>query len=171
MSEYRIEKVRRRVSVALSGGGTLVGDIFLQPSARYRSGPQDPAELFNEPESFFPLATNGDELILIAKDHVKTVQFDDAEVDTFVDGVTDGRSDRRQAVRSDSAGVATGVVVEVVLRDGSHVDGELRLEMRSDRTRLLDFLNGGQQRFLTLRSPGRVCLVNWRQIAQVRQRP
>lgn len=170
MSEYRIEKVRRRVSVAISGGGTLEGDIFLQPSARYRSGPQDPAELFNESESFVPLATDGDRLVLLAKDHVMTVQFDDLDADTFVDGGTPGGSDRRQTGRSDPGGIATGVSVEIVLSDGSLVDGELRLEMRSERTRLLDFLNGGHQRFLTLRSPARVCLVNWRQIAHVRQR-
>lgn len=151
MSEYRIEKVRRHVSVSLSGGGTLEGDIFLQPSARYRSGPQDPAELFNEPELFIPFAAEGDQLVLLAKDHLARVQFDDQDADTLVDGVM-------------------GVSVEIVLADGSHVDGELRLETRSDRSRLLDYLNGGHQRFLTLRSPTGVCLVNWRQIAQVRQR-
>jgi hypothetical protein len=171
MSEYRIEKVRRRVSVALSGGVELEGDIFLQPSARYRSGPQDPAELFNEPEAFIPLAIGADESVLLAKDHVTLVQYTDDEADTFIDGSTAGGADRRQAARDDSQGIATGMSVEVVLSDGSLVDGELRHEMRSDRSRLLDFLNGGHQRFLTLRSPAGVCLINWRQIAQMRQRP
>lgn len=151
MSEYRIEKVRRHVSVAVSGGGTLEGDIFLQPSARYRAGPQDPAELFNEPELFVPFVGEGDHLILLAKDRLIWVQFDDLDVDPPVDGAPDAS-------------------VEVLLADGSKVDGELRLDTRSDRSRLLDFLNGGRQRFLTLRSPAGVCLVNWSQIAQVRER-
>jgi hypothetical protein len=151
MSEYRIEKVRRHVSLALSGVGTLKGDIFLQPSARYRAGPQDPAELFNEPEAFIPFVTDADDLILLAKERVAWVQFDDEDSDTSPDGTP-------------------GTSVEVVLTDGSRLDGELRLDTRSDRSRLVDFMNGGHQRFLSLRSPAAICLVNWREIAQVRER-
>ncbi|MEP6494850.1 MAG: hypothetical protein ABJF01_19340 [bacterium] len=151
MSEYRIEKVRLRVAVAVTGGGTLKGDVFLQPSARYRTGPQEPAELFNEPESFVPLAMPDDQMILLAKDHVLRVEFEPQSADTEIDGAVD-------------------VSVEIVLNDGSSVAGELRYDPRIDGPRLLDFLNRHHERFLTLRCSAGVCLVNWRQIAQVRQR-
>jgi hypothetical protein len=151
-SDFRIEKVRRYVSVVVSGGGALEGDIFLQPSARYRSGPQAPEELLNEPEAFFPLATEGDQMTLVSKDHVTRVDYDGQPADTEDVGAID-------------------VAVEVVLADGTTVEGDLRLEPRADRPRLLDFLNRQHERFLTIRSPNHVCLVNWRLIAQVRQRP
>ena len=149
MSEYRIEKVRRRVVARLAGGATLEGDIFLQPWARYRTGPQDPAELLNEPEPFFPMSTAGDDMVMVAKDRVTQVQFEPDPANTETGGAAD-------------------VAVDVVFADGSRVSGELRLEARTDRARLLDFLNGDHQRFLTLRTSAAVCLVNRAQIAQVR---
>jgi hypothetical protein len=151
MSEYRIEKVRRRVAVSLVGGVVLEGDVFLQPTARYRMGPQDPAELFNEADPFLPLAMHGDHGVLIAKEHVTRVQFAVEEADTEI-------------------GEGSDEAVEIVFADGTRCSGRLRLETRADRARLLDFLNGGHQRFLTLRSSSLVCLVNRGQIAQVLDR-
>jgi len=151
MSEFRIEKVRRRVMITMAGGGTLQGDVFLQPSARYREGPQSPVELFAEPEPFVPVATSGDHLVLIAKDQVLRVQFERDAADTDVEGVEEA-------------------AVDVTFADGSLTSGYLRLETRADRPRLLDYLNSGQQQFLALRSPHGIILINRRQIAHLRQR-
>ena len=46
----------------------------------------------------------------------------------------------------------------------------LVIQTRANRARLIDFLNGDDQRFLTLRFAGGVCLVNRTQIVQVRRR-
>lgn len=151
MSEFRIEKIRRAVTLSLATGSELSGEIFLQPSARYRAGPQHPAELFNEPEPFVPVAV-GPDLLLIAKDHVRTVQFADDSADTDLEGVEEEAS------------------VDVVFSDGKTASGQLRLETRAERPRLLDFLNDDHQRFLTLRSEQGIILINRRRIAQVRQR-
>jgi hypothetical protein len=151
MSEYRIEKVRRSVTLVLAGGTTLVGDVFLQSTARYRPGPQEPDELFNEDEPFVPLATADDQLVLLAKDQVTMVQFSGGAADTPVGGVA-------------------GAAVDLVFADGTACSGELRMETRASRSRLLDFLNEEHQRFLTLRTSSCVCLVNRRHIAQVRHR-
>ncbi len=152
MSEFRIEKLRRRVAIDLVGGARLDGDVFLQQSARYRSGPQSPAELFNEPDPFVPIATSDADFVLVAKAQVLRVQFAPDAADT----------DDREV---------EGVAVEIVLADGSFANGELRLEMRAERPRLLDFLNADdRESFLTLRSAADVLLINRRQIAQVRQR-
>jgi hypothetical protein len=151
MSEYRIEKLRRPVTIVLAGGATLAGDVFLQPSARYRAGPQDPSELFNEDDQFIPLAGGGDELVLVAKDQIRTVQFGVDAADTSPQGVA-------------------GVTVDVVFADGSACSGDLRMETRASRSRLLDFLNEDTQQFLTLWSSSSVYLVNRRQVAQVRPR-
>lgn len=151
MSEYRIEKIRRSVTMRLAGGATLAGEVFVQPTARFRAGPQHPADLFNEPEPFVPIATVDDELVLVAKDQIAHVQFPGDGADTGVEGGSDA-------------------TVDVWLADGSSLSGVLRLETRADRSRVLDFLNDEQQRFLTLHTPFGTCLVNRRQITQVRQR-
>jgi hypothetical protein len=152
MSEYRIEKVRRAVVVVLSEGVTIGGDVFLQSTARYRAGPQEPDELFNEPESFVPLAMPDGQLVLLAKDQIIMVQYASDGADTHVTGVA-------------------GTAVDIVFADGTGCSGELRMETRASRSRLLDFLNEGHPRFLAVQAPDRMCLVNCRQIAQVRQRP
>ncbi len=151
MSEYRIEKVRRGVTVVLAGGAKLTGDVFLQPAARYHTGTQELDELFNEEEPFIPLATADNQLVILAKDQIATVQFSGAAADTPIGGMA-------------------GAAVDVVLADGAVCSGELRIETRASRSRLLDFLNEEHQRFLTLRSPDCICLVNRRHIAQVRPR-
>ncbi|HVX38482.1 MAG TPA: hypothetical protein VHB25_02825 [Gemmatimonadaceae bacterium] len=151
MSEYRIEKIRRGVTLRLAGGATLAGDVFVQPTARFRAGPQDPAELFNEPEPFIPIATVEDELILVAKDQVAHVQFPGDSADTAIEGIADA-------------------AVDVWLADGTSLSGVLRLETRADRSRVLDFLNDEHQRFLALQTPFGICLVNRRHITQVRHR-
>lgn len=150
-SEFRIEKIRRRVAVLMVYGERLEGDIFLQPSARYRSGPQYPDELFNEPEPFLPLAV-GSDLRIIAKENVVRVQFAPDAADTGEQGVEDS------------------VEVDVTFSAGDEASGRLRLETRAERPRLLDFLNDDHQRFLTLRSADGITLINRRQIASIRQR-
>ena len=40
--DYRIEKTRRAVDVTLANGARLEGDVFVQPFARFRSGPEEP---------------------------------------------------------------------------------------------------------------------------------
>lgn len=150
MSEYWIEKVRRRVTVSMIGGRTLDGEVFLQPYARYRSGPQDPAELFNEREAFVPLCVGGDTHILLSKNHISRVQFEADPADDVV-----GEPD---------------VMVELVFADGARISGQLKLEARLGRARLLDFLNVDHQRFLALHSDSTVYLINFGQVAQVLHR-
>lgn len=150
-SEYRIEKVRRRVAIILTGGARLHGDLFLQPSARYRVGPQDPLDLLNEADRFLPVAVDGTAMTLLAKDHIIRVQYEEREADTHLEGVS-------------------LAAVDVHCIDGAVVGGTLRLETPADRPRLLDYLNDVPDAFLRVRMPTAVCLVNRRRIAQVRHR-
>jgi hypothetical protein len=98
-----------------------------------------------------PLATNGDQLLLLAKDQITMVQYAAQLADTPVGGVE-------------------GASVDLVIADGTTCSGELQMVTRASRSRLLDFLNEEHQRFLTLRTEDGVCLVNCRQIAQAAQR-
>ena len=69
MSDYHIEKLRRPLSVVLTDGSRFEGDVFLRPTSRHRSRPEEPADLLNDDEPFFALVRNG-EAVLISKDNV-----------------------------------------------------------------------------------------------------
>jgi hypothetical protein len=150
MSDYRIEKIRRSISVVLADGTRLDGEVFLRPLSRYRPRPEEPGELLNDADPFFVLIRNG-EAVLIAKAGV-------AFAETTV-----------PIVEEEFEIAALGVPVEVTLTDGTVCAGSIFLETRSDRPRLLDFLNSYSARFLPVLDPTHVLLVNTRNIAHVRE--
>ena len=154
MSEYRVEKVRRRLVVQLRNGERIDGEVFLRPVSRYRSRPEEPADLLNDREPFFALVRDG-EAILIAKDSV-------ARADTT-------STEELEDLEGSTVGASLGVPVEVTLVDGSLCAGSVFLESRSDRPRLLDFLNSYHERFLPLVAATQVVLLNTHTIAHLRE--
>jgi hypothetical protein len=149
MSEYRVEKLKRRVSIVLTDGTRLEGDVFLRPISRFRTRPEEPSDLLNDAEPFFALVSNGD-AVLVAKSNVARAETPiepDEEPDINV----------------------LGVPVEVTLADGSVCAGNVFLEVRSDRPRLLDFLNSYHARFLPVVNAQHIVLVNTHTIAHVRE--
>lgn len=149
MSEYRIEKQRRGLKLVLADGSKLAGDVFLRSVSRYRSRPEDPADLLNDAEPFFALDRKG-EAVLVAKAQVTRAETELTEDDALDTG-------------------ALGVTVEITMQDGSVCDGSIFLESRSDRPRLMDFLNSYRDRFLPVVSPKQVLLLNTQFIAHVRE--
>jgi hypothetical protein len=149
MSEYRVEKLRQHLSVVLTDGSRLEGDVFLPSVSRHRSRPEEPGDLLNDPEPFFALVSNGT-VVLVAKSNVSRAETSLSEVADFEVPVL-------------------GVPVEVTLTDGSVCTGNIFLETRSDRPRLLDFLNSYQARFLTVVDAQQIFLVNTHTIAHVRE--
>jgi hypothetical protein len=148
MSEYRIEKLKRHLSVVLTDGAQLEGEVFLRPVSRYRSRPEEPSDLLNDAEPFFALVRHG-EAMLVAKSNVSRVLT---------------------SVPSEDDNLATlGIPVEVTLTDGSVCTGNIFLETRSDRPRLLDFLNSYHDRFLPVVDARQMFLVNTKTIAHVRE--
>lgn len=150
MSEaYRVEKLRRRLTIVLADGERLEGDVFLRPLSRYRSRPEEPADLLNDTEPFFAFDHDGSPM-LIAKSSV-------SRVETSV------------SADDESEGASLGVPVEVMLTDGTVCTGSIFLESRSDRPRLLDFLNSFHGHFLPVIDARQMLLVNTKTIAHVRE--
>jgi hypothetical protein len=147
--DYRIEKLRRPLSVVLTDGSRLEGDVFLRPVSRHGSRPEEPSDLLNDAEPFFALVRSG-EAVLVSKSNVALAETPVGEEEEF-----------------DLA--ALGIPVEVTLNDGSVHLGSIFLETRSDRPRLLDFLNSYTPRFLPVVDARQVFLVNTQIIAHVRE--
>jgi hypothetical protein len=150
MSEFRIEKVQHQLKITLANGERLSGMVFLEPIARHHTGQQDPRELLNDADGFFPFAVGG-HLLLIAKDQVKFATYAGNAEPPMIGPPTIG--------------------VRVSLADGTVVDGAVEIEGRSDAHRLLDYLNGFDDRFLSMTvDRTKHCLVNRRLIVGVQQR-
>jgi len=149
MSDYRIEKIRRSLTVVLTDGNRLQGAVFLRPLSKHRSRPEEPVDLLNDVEPFFALMRSG-EAVLVAKASVS-------------------RAETSVSEEEEPEIAALGVPVEVTLIDGTVCAGSIFLETRSDRPRLLDFLNAYSARFLPVVDAKQVLLVNTQTIAHVRE--
>ncbi len=150
MQEYRIDKLRRAVSIVLSDGTELAGDVFLQARARLRSSPEEPLDLLNGDEPFFVLSMD-DRVLLVAKDDVVRLETTPPEADNPLDFPH------------------LGIDVEIMFIGGATQSGCIFPETPAGRSRLIDFLNSFDQRFLAVYSADKVCLVNRRLISCVRQ--
>jgi hypothetical protein len=149
MSDFRIEKVRRVVEVTLTNGYRLDGDVFVQASTRFRSGPAEPLDLLNDDEAFLPLVLATGAAYLVNKAQIAVVGTPLPEGDDAVD----------RAV--------VGMKVELTLVDGSTHVGSIFLEVRANRQRLVDALNDLSLPFVALFTADQLRLVNRRQIAYV----
>ncbi|MFL5576423.1 MAG: hypothetical protein ACJ79S_10690 [Gemmatimonadaceae bacterium] len=153
INDYRIEKDRLPVVIVTADGARMSGELFVQPYARFRMGPEEAPDIMNGGESFFPFAMEGGETVLIAKDHVREVEL------------------APTAAAPDDLDPATGArraMIEMTLVDGAVISGAVYLEVPFDRPRLLDFLNRFDRRFITLHDAGGTRLVNRRLIERVR---
>jgi hypothetical protein len=151
MNEYRIEKLRRAVTVAFRGGRRLEGDVFVRLQARHHDGPEEPSDHLNDETSFFALLLSAGEVVLVAKEQVAWVEFPLGDADT----------------RFEVPHV--GISVEVLLADGACTTGTVFPEARADRARLLDFLNENSPHFLPVFDAETTRLINRRMIVYVKQ--
>jgi hypothetical protein len=152
-NDYRIEKDRLPVVVVTADGARISGELFVQPYARFRMGPEQAPDIMNGGDAFFPFGVAGGETVLIAKDHVR-------EVEVAGVGAADDDLDPSTGARR--------AMIEVTLADGTVATGAVYLEVPFDRPRLLDFLNRFDHRFITLHASGGARLVNRRLIERVR---
>jgi len=151
MSDFRIEKGRTSVLLTMAGAGSLSGEMFVQSYSRRGDSPENPEDILNDAEPFFPLALGDGNTLLIAKEQVLEAHLEDAVGE---------EPERRTGVRA--------AAVELTLAGGTARTGTLYLEVRADRPRLLDFLNKYEQRFFLLHSSDGVRLINRHLIEHVR---
>ncbi|MGH7695533.1 MAG: hypothetical protein ACRENH_11160 [Gemmatimonadaceae bacterium] len=148
-NDYRIEKRRLPVAVTLMSGTRLDGELFVQASGHYHGELEDAPEVLNADDPFFPLALRNGDTVLVAKENVRSVAVA-----------------RRDVHEDEALGIPTRV--EVSLRDGERLNGSLIIEPVNGRSRVLDFLNRRQERFLTLFGRESVLLINRTLLERVR---
>ena len=135
----------------MAGAGSLSGEMFVQSYSRRGDGPENPEDILNDDEPFFPLALDDGNTLLVAKDQV---------MEAHIEELPDEDPELRNSVRA--------AMVELTLAGGTARTGTMYLEVRTDRPRLLDFLNKYEQRFFLLHSSDGVRLINRHLIEHVR---
>ena len=140
---YRIEKQRLDVTLTLVGGEVMHGRIFVPSPLLGHAGEADPAVLFNDGETFFPLERENGEVLLMNKSRVVEVS-----------GLALG--EEAETLRAS----APMSLLQITLAGGITHFGSMRLEVRANRPRLLDYLNDCAERFLSLYTDQGVRLVN-----------
>ncbi len=151
LNDFRIEKSLLPVTITLVDGLTLAGDVFIQASARHRFEMEDATEVMNASEGFFPLRLEIGSTLLVAKGQVRQVHV----------------AFEHTAQPDWSVGIPTPV--DIHLKDGTVLDGNLCIESMTGRTRVLDYLNRVTDRFLPLYRTDGLVLVSFSQIVHVRQ--
>lgn len=123
-------------------GTQMRGAVFVPPGGGHRGRPE-PAALFNEAEPFVPLELPSGEVMLVAKARVVEVS-----------GIPLEEEDAEIRASSPMA------LLEISLAGGVTHFGSMRLEVRADRPRLLDYLNDCTDSFIMLYTDNGVRLVN-----------
>jgi hypothetical protein len=155
-NRYRIETTRKAVILTMLTGEELRGNVFIHLSSYRPFELEDVSELFNADTPFFPLELASREVILVAKERVAEIAANRADTG-------DNASDQNP-----SEGPIPTALLQIILVGGEVRLGSIRLEMRPDRARVLDYLNALKSRFLTLYTSNEARLINRSLIDRVR---
>lgn len=138
----KVPKAVRPVILWVHPEGQVHGSLFVHTQSRSHAGAQDPAELLNEPEPFL------------------IVQRDDPEELRFYQRSAIVRAEYAQPADETAADIAP-FTCRLYLMDGSVVTGQVREALAPDRSRLIDYLNQPETRFVRVWvEDEQVCLVN-----------
>ena len=129
--------------LTLLGGERISGSMFVQAYARHRAEREDPRDILNEPDLFFPLLTEQGETLLIPK--VRVLEVAGEMPSLRGDGPATGKP---------------GVSISVTLVGGLTRTGRVFLDMPGPAPRPLDFLNQSPDRFFALHADDEVRLIN-----------
>jgi hypothetical protein len=140
VSEFRIEKSRTDGALRLSGGASVHGSFFVAGSSAKHAGPERVKDVLNEETGFFPFEVHGPtgakRTILYNRDHVIYAELrgsQEAHLDPGYD-------------------VATQRTVSMLLSNGEHLRGFVRVYRPQGRDRLSDFARSAEQfRYLEAR--------------------
>jgi hypothetical protein len=138
----KIPKVEKPVGLWTHPDGLVVGSIYLHMGEPERLRAEDPWAVMNGPEDFLVVRLQGpEELRFYNKASLIRIEYEEDEL-----YVSDAGKD---------------LPCRVHMMDGSMIQGALRKSLPPERSRLYDYMNADNRRFLKLYSSDRtVCLVN-----------
>ena len=148
-NRLKIPKKLKQVTLWVHPEGRVVGCLFLRPQSANRAGEEEPLEVLNTIDPFLVLKRDQpDELRFYNKSSVVRVEYD--------------KDDTPEIAR------VKPLPCTLHLMDGSLITGTIRKALPPDRSRLFDYLNLHEERFVKVYAEdGSVCAVNKAYIACV----
>jgi hypothetical protein len=152
MSEFRINKERRKATLTLSDGRQVTGSFFVSETSDGHAGPERVKDVLNSPSSFFPFEVSG-----AAGHHTGLFNRDQVIVVALS---TDEAHDEA------AYEVATRRAVEMLLSNGSRLNGLVRVYCPRGHDRLSDYTRADET-FRYLETPGALLVVNFRHVLEL----
>src|SRR5262245_6094967 len=145
MSSFQLPLVEVVARITLAQGKPQVGKIFLAARVPQHDGPETLLEMLNRPEAFFPFRQDDGPVLLVARSQVVTLAVEQEPI---------ADPDRLSAAKE--------VGLELVLSNGTTIDGHARAELPQQHARTLDYLNagGGAAPFIALSNHESINYVN-----------
>ncbi len=139
---FRISKRPEPVEVWVHPEGRVLGAIFLQSQSDYHFGAETPREVLDGPAPFLVVQCEGPEPIrFYNKRSIVRMEYTAAEAPSEAEPVNIG--------------------CRLSMMDGALLVGTIREYLSPSHSRLYDYLNLAEQRFIELQlGEGQACLVN-----------
>jgi hypothetical protein len=118
----KIERIKKQVEVVLEDGTRMEGSLFLSPASAYRWGKESIEELLNGDRRYLPVELISKEVVLLNKGAIVMAVSKEREAEPIS---TNARK----------------IPVEVVLRSGEMLRGDVHNDLPVTHSRLSDYLN------------------------------
>jgi hypothetical protein len=144
MSGFLLPRASLPARVTLTTGKPRAGTIFVGARVPQHDGPETPLEMLNRPESFFPFRPDDGEILLVAKGQTVALTIDH----------------HGPIIDPDRLSAAKQVQLELVLANGSTMEGRAAVELPEQHSRALDYLNATTAPFFELSTDESIHFVN-----------
>lgn len=118
----KIETIKKQVEVVFEDGTRMVGSLFLSPASAHRWGKESIEELLNGDRRYLPMELNSREVVLLSKNAIVMAVSKEKETERIP---TNARK----------------IPVELVLRSGETLRGDVHNDLPKTHSRLSDCLN------------------------------
>lgn len=135
----KVPKSKRKVSLWVHPEGQVIGSLFVRQQSPHHAGEESPLEILNKEVAF----------IVLEKDKPEQLRFYNRN--SII------RVEYNEELVSDTSSLPC----QLNMMDGSIIEGSIHENLPPDHSRLFDYLNKENERFIKLfTSENEVCLIN-----------
>ena len=138
---FKVPKNKRQAKLWVHPDGQVIGSIFVLAQSTLHAGEEEPVEALNGDVPFIVISLgNPDELRFYNRNSVLRLEYSET---------------------SSTASSAAVIHCHIQMMDGAIIDGKIQEALPLDKSRLFDYLNRKDERFIKIYTDeNEICLVN-----------
>jgi hypothetical protein len=152
MQQYQVPKQKTSILIEMPPHEPETRHIFLSPYAQSHHGAETPSDIFDVPEAFIPLFSEGDDVVLARHDALTWVMV--------------GEPQRTEWYYYETRAGMPDTAVHIAFDTGGHIDGRVALLGPSGAQRVLDIVNR-EEGFLHVERDDELFLVNLKRVVSI----